>query len=305
MELRHVRTFLVLAKELHFGRAALKLRVAQSAVSQTLRALEQELGVQLLSRSKRSVALTAAGAQFIEYAERSLLQLEEGTTAARRAANGDSGELRLSFTLMSALTVLPRAVARFQRQHPQVRLHMTPGGSVEQLEAIREGRCDVGFMAFKRDIEPLATEVVARARLVAVLPSRHALARRRSLELAELSGEPFIFLKQQSEPQIYEHFRAHCAKAGFEPRIVMEVEHSEALLSFVAAGVGVSCVPSLVEKLEMRGVTTRPLQPEIRGGISAVWRPEALSPPAARFLEVLRAELVSDSPGSGPLRQKS
>jgi DNA-binding transcriptional LysR family regulator len=292
MELRHIRTFLVLSKELHFGRTAQKLRVAQSAVSQTLRALEEELGVQLLARSKRSVTLTAAGASFVEYAERSLQELAEGAMVARRAALGHLGELRISFTLMSALTVLPRAVARFQREHPQVQVSLTPGGSVEQLEAIREGRCDVGFMAFKRDIEPLATLVVARAPLVAVLPSRHRLARRAKLELAELAEEPFIFLKQQSEPQIYEYFQSMCARAGFQPRVVMQVEHSEALLSFVAAGVGVSCVPSLVERLRVSGVTTVPLLPEIRGGMSAVWRREGLSPPAARFLEVLEAELA-------------
>lgn len=292
MELRHIRTFLVLARELHFGRTALKLRIAQSAVSQTLKALEEELHVELLARSKRRVALTAAGAEFVGYAERSLLQLDEGAVAARRAASGDSGELRLSFTLMSSLTVLPRAVARFQRRHPQVQVSLTPGGSSEQLEAIREGRCDVGFMAFKRDIAPLATELVARSPLVAVLPSRHRLARQVSVELSELGQEPFIFLKQQSEPQIYGHFLAMCARAGFAPRVVMEIEHAEALLSFVAAGVGVSCVPNLVEKLKVAGITTIPLLPEVRGGISAVWRPERLSPPAARFLEVLRAELV-------------
>lgn len=292
MELRHIRTFLVLSQELHFGRAAKKLRVAQSAVSQTLRALEDELGVELLARTKRSVALTAAGAEFVAHAERSLLHLDEGTAAARQAAAGYAGELRLSFTLMSALTVLPRAVARFQREHPQVRVSLTPGGSTEQLEAIREGRCDVGFMAFKRDIEPLATLVVTRSPLVAVLPVRHALARRASVELAELATEPFIFLKAHSEPQLYEHFRALCARAGFEPRVVMEVEHSEALLSFVAAGIGVSCVPKLVERLRISGVTTVPLLPEVRGGISAVWRPERLAPPAARFLDVLRAEVA-------------
>ncbi len=292
MELRHIRTFLVLARELHFGRAALKLRTAQSAVSQTLRALEGGLGVELLARSKRSVALTAAGAKFVEHAQRSLAQIEEGAAAARRAAMGDIGELRLGFTLMSALTVLPLAVARFQRAHPQVRVSLTPGGSTEQLEAVRDGRCDVGFMAFKRDVAPLATELVARSPLVAVLHSRHRLARQTSGGLAALADGPCTFLKQQSEPQIYEYFRAVCARAGFTPRVVMEGEHSEALLSFVAAGVGVSCVPNLVERLKVRGVTTVPLRPEVRGGISAVWRPDRMPPPAARFLEVLRAELA-------------
>jgi DNA-binding transcriptional LysR family regulator len=291
MELRHVRTFIALAEELHFGRASRTLRVAQSAVSQTLRALEEEMGMALLARTKRSVALTPAGAQFLQYARASIVQLEQGTAAARHVASGEEGELRLSCTLMSTLTRLPSVVARFQRQYPRVRLAIQPGGSMEQLAAIRQGRCDIGFMALKRDVAPLATLVVARAPLVAVLPSRHALARSTSLELGQLAAEKFIFLKQQSEPQIYEYFRAHCARAGFEPDVIVQVEHVEALLSFVAAGVGVSCVPGLVQRLPFRGVKTLPLRPEIQGGISAVWRPDGLSATAAHFLELLRAEL--------------
>lgn len=296
MELRHVRTFLALAEELHFGRAAGKLRVAQSAVSQTLRALEQEVGAPLLERSKRKVSLTPAGAQYLVHARAALAQLELGAAAALRAASGEVGELRLRFTLMSALTVLPRVVVRFQRLYPRVSVSVTPGGSTEQLDAIRQGHCDVGFMAFKRDVQPLETLVVARAALVAVLPSRHPLAKRRSLELSELGGESFIFLKQQSEPQIHEYFRAHCARAGFEPRFVMEVEHVEALLAFVAAGFGVSCVPDLVQRMPFRGVKTVPLTLDVRGGISAVWQPQRLSPTAAHFLELLRAELEPRPP---------
>jgi DNA-binding transcriptional LysR family regulator len=296
MELRHVRTFLALSEELHFGRAALKLRVAQSAVSQTLRALEQELGVTLFERSKRQVSLTPAGSQYVEHARAALARLDEGAAAARHAASGEIGQLRLSFTLMSALTILPRVVTRFQRAHPRVRVLVTPGGSSEQLDAIRQGHCDVGFMAFKRDVKPLETLVVARAALVAVLPSRHRLAKRPRVELAELAGESFIFLKPQSEPQIYEYFRAHCARAGFEPRFVMEVEHLEALLAFVAAGFGISCVPSLVERVPFRGVTSVPLALEARGGISAVWQPRHLSPTATQFLDLLRAELATSPP---------
>jgi len=292
MELRHLRTFLVLAEELHFGRAAHKLRVAQSAVSQTLRSLEDDLGVALLERSTRHVSLTPAGHQYLLHARAALVQLEEGAVAASHAASGELGELYLSFTMMSALTVLPRVVTLFQRAHPRVRLVVTPGGSTEQLEAIRAGRCDVGFMPFKRDVKPLESLVVARAPLVAVLPSRHPLVKRSRLELSQLSSEPFIFLRQRSEPQIYEHFLAQCARAGFEPRFVMEVEHIEALLAFVAAGFGVSCVPSLVERIAFKGVSTVPLALEARGGISAVWQPTRVTPTTAHFLQLLRAELA-------------
>ena len=153
--------------------------------------------------------------------------------------------------------------------------------------ARRKGQVREGVRYVRR-----RADIVVIMIIVAVVSSRHPLARRKAVELAELADEPFLFLKRQSEPQIYEHFLGHCARAGFQPRVVMEVEHSEALLSFIAAGIGVSCVPSLVEKLRVKGVVTLPLRPEIRGGISAVWNPQRLTPPAARFLEALRSELV-------------
>src|SRR3954467_2549726 len=120
MELRHVRVFLVLAEELHFGRTSTRLRVAQSAVSQTLKDLEHELGVVLLERTRRSVRITAAGESFREHASVALAALERAAVATKRAARGESGRLVLRFTLMSTLTALPRAVARFQDSFPEV-----------------------------------------------------------------------------------------------------------------------------------------------------------------------------------------
>lgn len=192
---------------------------------------------------------------------------------------------------MSTLTAVPRAVARFQREYPGVQLQLQPGGSAEQLRALGAGECDIGFMAFKRDKEPFATELLEQASLVAVLPTRHALAGAAAVELRALASERFVFLGRQSEPQIDAFFRAHCARAGFEPKVVMEVEQLEALLSFVAAGVGVSCAPALVNRLPFPGVRTVPLLPVIQGGISAVWSADKLSATGERFLRVLREEL--------------
>lgn len=297
MELRHVRTFLVLADELHFGRSAERLRVAQSGVSQTIKALEAEVGAELLARTRRSVSLTPAGQRFLEHARRAHGSLEQATAAARSAASGESGRLSLRFILMSSLTMLPRAVARFQREHPRVNLDIAPATMVEQLDAIREGRCDVGFLAFKDDLAPLASHVVERAGLVAVLPTRHRLASRRSIALSDLAEEPFVFLKRSGEPEISAMFRRRCAAAGFEPRIALEVEQSEALLAFVAAGFGVSCAPSLIERLAFRGTTTVAIRPAISTAISAVWHPDQLSAVGRRFLAVLR-----DEPSPGPQR---
>lgn len=288
-----MRTFLVLADELHFGRSAARLRVAQSGVSQTIKALEAEVGVRLFARTRRSVGLTPAGQQFLEHARRAQEALEQGSAAARSAASGESGRLALRFILMSALTQLPAAVARFQRAHPQVSLDIAPASMVDQLHAIRAGLCDIGFFATKGDIAPLAAEVIDRAVLVAVLPAGHRLASRRSVALSDLAGEPFVFLKQSGEPEISAMFRRHCAQAGFEPRIAVEVEQTEALLAFVAAGFGVSCAPGVIRRLDYRGAITVPIRPAIRTAISAVWHPGQLSAVGRRFLAVLRDELAA------------
>jgi len=290
MELRQLRAFLVLAEELHFGRTAARLRVAQSAVSYALKGLESELGVELVTRSKRKVALTSAGESFRIHAAQSLQGLERAAVRARRAAQGEEGSLSLRFSFMAGLTILPRAIARFQRRYPTVELRIEPGGTVGQLDAIRTGRCDIGFMAFQRDIAPLATELVQGAPLVVLLPADHSLARRKRVEFAALATERFVFLKNASEPELHARFRGRCAAAGFEPNIVFEIEHIEALLALIAAGVGVACVPGFVRALAFPGVALRPIQPEIPTGISAVWDPRRESMATRNFLTILGEE---------------
>jgi DNA-binding transcriptional LysR family regulator len=293
MELREIRTFLVLAEELHFTRTAARLHVAQSAVSYAIKNLEQELGAELLTRTKRTVRLTAAGQSFRLGAGRIVSDLEQAAEETRRVARGQAGRLVLRFTLMSALTVVPRAMARFQREYPEVELDIQPGGTREQLEAIRLGRCDVGFVAFKRADEPLRSEAVQQSQLVALVSTGHPLATRKRVRLAELANERFVFLKAASEPQVRGFFQRHCRDAGYEPNIVLEIEQLEVLLAMVAAGVGVSCAPGFVQLLRFPGVVAVPLTPSIMAGISAVWDPATLSAAGQRFLTILREERAS------------
>jgi DNA-binding transcriptional LysR family regulator len=295
MNLRHLHAFLVLAEELHFGRTAARLHVVQSAVTQTIQALEKDLGVRLFERNKRRVALTPAGEHFLAHARDAVERLERGSEAARRAAAGESGRLALRFTMMTALTVLPRAVARFQRERPDVQLDIQAGGTTEQLAELRAGRCDIAFVALKRDVRPLSTEVVERASLVALLPSRHRHARRRSLRFEDLEGERFIFLRQTSEPEIRAALLRRFAEAGRAPEVVLEIEQVDALLAFVAVGTGISLVPGFVDRLHHQGVTTVPIRPVVPCGISAVWDGATLSPVAERFLATLREERERES----------
>jgi DNA-binding transcriptional LysR family regulator len=294
MEIRQVRVFLTLAEELHFGRSARRLGVVQSAVSQTLQSLEEEIGAELFERSKRRVALSAAGQAFIEPARRALEEFELAKASARGAASGEAGELRIHCTMMAALTVMPKVVASFQRRYPKVNVRVNSSGSVEQLRALREWRCDIAFMpkaSAKKSVEDdpsLQLESLAPDPLCAVIKRGHAFSKRRSLPLGELAGRPMVFLLQRDEPQVYQRFREDCAAAGFEPKVAVQVESIEAALAFAAAGVGVACLPRSIQKLGFRGVAVVPLEPPIKTMICAVWRRTPASATATRFIELLR-----------------
>lgn len=297
MEIRQVRVFLMLAEELHFGRSARRLGVVQSAVSQTLRALEDEIGAELFERSKRRVALSAAGQAFTEPARRALEEFERAKASARGAATGETGELRIQCTLMAALTALPRVVAAYQHRYPNVNVQVGSSGSVEQVRGLREWRCDIAFMpkaSAKRAIEDdrsLQLESLEADPLCAVFKRGQAFSKRVSLPLRELAGRSMVFLRERDEPQVYQRFREKCVAAGFEPKITVQVESVEAALAFAAAGVGVACLPSSIRSLGFRGVSVVPLEPAIQTMICAVWRRAPTSANATRFVEVLREHL--------------
>jgi len=288
MELRHLRVFLVLADELHFGRASQRLHVAQSAVSQTLKALEDDVGTRLIDRTRRRCALTAAGTRFAESARRAVDEVERGSMEARRAANGDVGRLRLRFTTTSGLTFLPRALAKFRAAHPHVVMEISAGGSSEQLTALGDGSCDIGFMTLRNDVGALASTPVVKSPLSVLVSRRHPLARKPRAPFSSLAGEPMVVLREASEPSVTLRFRRRCAENGFEPNVIVEVEQIDVMLAFVAAGVGISLGPQFLENLA-KGVRAVPVTPHIPVGISAVWDDATLSPAGHRFLEVMSA----------------
>jgi DNA-binding transcriptional LysR family regulator len=299
MELRHIHAAIALSEELHFGRVAKRLRIAQSAVSQLIKALESELDVVLFARTKRTVRITPAGQQFVDGARRVMNELAQTKAALSAVASGESGRLAIRFVPMAGLTDLPHAITRFQRAHPALTLSVEPASTADQLEALRTGRCDIGFVplaATRRSLEPLAFRTVTRNPLVVLVSTRHRFAGRRSLRFDDLAPEPMVFLGQAGEPQLNALFRRRCLDAGFEPNIVMEVEHTDVLLGFVAAGFAISVVPDLVEGLRLRGVTTVPLTPALHGGIVAVWHPALLSAAGGTFLAGLPPQPAAVTP---------
>lgn len=299
MELRHVRTFLLLSEVQHFGRVAAKMRVAQSAVSQTLKALEDELGAALFVRGRAGVRLTPAGEAFLPHARSALDSLARAAASAASVADGAAGSLCLHLTTMAALTVLPRAVRAFQAERPSVKVELVLSGSAAQIDALREGRCDLGFVSARTDTAGFASEALSREPLVMLVARDNPLATRRTVGFDAAAREPLVLLRRTSEPEVYAALLRRLGALGATPKVAMEVDQVDALLAFVAAGIGVSIVPGFVRHLRFRGVTAVPMRPQILAGITAVWNDASLSAAGRRFLELLRVHRDRAARGHG------
>jgi DNA-binding transcriptional LysR family regulator len=294
VELRYLLYFATVAEQKSFTRAAEKLRIAQSAISHQIKTLEEELEVKLLLRTKRSVKLTAAGHAFLREANDILNRVEQSRLEVRRAAQGETGTLSIGFFKTGTLLFLPELIHAYHTHYPSVRIHLHEQTPSEQLEALKLGRIDVGFTRPlpKAQAARFVQERVYRDCVVAVLPDRHALACLRKISLEKLANENWVLVSRSTAPELVDGFRLLCTNAGFSPRVINEPERMQAVLTMVAAGIGVSLAPSSVRAFYQPGVTLIPIQPDPPPLDLVSARPygEPL-PTVAAFLDLLRQQL--------------
>ena len=290
MELRHLRYFLAVAEELHFSRAAARLHMAQPPLSQQIRRLEEELGVQLLARTKRRVELTGPGLQFLEDAREILARADQAVTRVQRSARGEVGQLRIGLVSSAAYgDTLPRLLRAYRERYPAVAITLLEMSTGEQLAALREDRIQVGFLRPPVGEPDIAITTVLREPLVAVLPAGHPLAASRRIPLAALAGDPFIMISRSHGLGILDLVTGACLRAGFEPRVAQEAKEIQTVVGFVAAGFGVSLLPATVRRLRHGGVAYPSLEPpEVQIEIAAAHRSQDPSPLLSAFLAVLR-----------------
>ncbi|MFC4452408.1 LysR family transcriptional regulator [Deinococcus sonorensis] len=293
MELRHLRHFVALAEEGHFGRAAERVYVVQQAMSSSIRSLEEEVGVPLVRRTTRRVQLTPAGEAFLEVARATLSELGRGVERARQAARGEVGRLGIGFVSGLAFGGLPDIVRRYRELYPHVAVDLQELTAQEQEAALRAGSIDVGLMLLPVRDPGLQTEALWRQELVVALPSSHPLTRRRRLHIADLKDEPFVFFPRAVRATYFDQVMRWCAASGFTPRIVQEAIEVPTLLSLVAAGLGVFLPIRFFERVSLPGVSYRPLQDAPTVDIVAVWPREGHSPVVTAFLEVAREVLAA------------
>jgi DNA-binding transcriptional LysR family regulator len=263
MELRHLRYFIAVAEELHFGRAAERLYIAQSALSQQILGLEAELGTQLLERTKRRVRLTVAGQALLEDARAILHQVEQAIERSQRVAKGEIGQLRIGFTILSLHSVLPRILATFRQYHPNVKLILSEMSTQTQLGALRTKQIDIGFLHPPIQEQDLELFTIKTESMMVVLPSEHPLAQRKRLTVLSLNALPLIIHPRQEGPILYDQILQLFANANCQPTIVQEATTSPTRIGLVAAGLGVTFVPEGLRVLSYSGIVYKHLS----GGI--------------------------------------
>ncbi|GGF34116.1 transcriptional regulator [Aliidongia dinghuensis] len=262
MDLRHLRYFVAVADELHFGRAAERLGIQQPPLSQQIQALEKELGARLFERGSRKVALTPIGALFLVEARATLAQAERAVAVVRRARDGEIGEIRLGFTASSPFTpVMPQVIYAFRRRFPEVHLKLVGMTTREQLAALAARQLDLAFV--RSPFAPIPPEVAALTvvadRLMLVCRTEHPLAALPVVPVAAIANEPFIMFERDAGTGLWDQVVAICADHGFSPTVAQEAREAPTLIGLVAAGLGITILPDSLRRVQVEGVVYRPL----------------------------------------------
>jgi DNA-binding transcriptional LysR family regulator len=292
MELRHLRYFIAVADELSFSRAAERLQIAQSPLSQQIQALELELGVKLFDRKKRPLQITPAGQAFLEEARSTLASLEQAIHKTRRIHQGELGCLTVGFTSSIANSALPNILRTFRQHYPDVNLVLREESSGSQIQGLRDLRTDIVFvyqtpdLAEARDLEMV---ILSQQSLVTVLPQYHPLTIQPTISVIDLADEEFVMPSRSVVSSLSEQIYYLCAQAGFIPKVAQEAIFMVTILGLVAGEIGISILPSSVQTLRREGVIYRPIQEQVRANpLTMVWRQGHSSPILQQFINIAK-----------------
>jgi DNA-binding transcriptional LysR family regulator len=259
MELRHLRYFSVLGSTLNFTRAAEQLHIAQPPLSRQIQQLEDELGVELLDRSSRPLALTRAGAFFYEQSLQILARLQEISLATKRLGDGKRRWIGVGFVPTLLYGALPKVIQKFMAAHPELDVVLTELTSIQQVEALRAGRIDVGLGRVPIEADGLLNTVIEEEPLVAVLPASSELAKLKRVSLEVLSSQTIILYPAQPRPSFADQVLSHFRNRGFPIRSTYETNGLQTALGMVAAGIGFSLVPRSVQQFRREDIVYRPI----------------------------------------------
>lgn len=288
LETSHVRCFVAVAEELHFGRAAARLNMTQPPLSRQIQLLEHAIGCTLFNRTSRSVELTSAGRTFLPDAQRILRILDNATTATREVARGSRGAIRCGFTAASAYRFLPNHIRAVKQAIPDISLILREMVSSQQIAALDAGEIDIGFLRPPFDSSIFDHRLVARESLLLALPHDHELAKQSFARWSDLNDIDMIMYDSREGRYFYELVTSHFVQNNVYPRYRQSLAQVHTILSLVRAGIGVAVVPSSARVLEMSDIVYR----EIVDGavpqavLNVVWRRSNSNPLIPLFADV-------------------
>lgn len=259
MELRHLKYFNAVASTLSFSRAAELLHIAQPPLSRQIRQLEELVGAELIDRASRPIALTMAGKFFYEQTVQVLSRLDQIEEGTRRIAKGQQHWFNIGFVPSALYGVLPELIKRFRAELPEIEIGFSELMTMEQAEALKSGRIDVGFGRLPIKDPDIICETIIEEPLMAVFPLGHHLLKKNKVSLAQLAEEKFILYPARPRPSYADQVLEIFSSRGMKPSIVKEANEMQTAIGLVAAGVGVALVPRSVQGLHRADVVYRPL----------------------------------------------
>jgi len=294
MELRHLRYFVAVAEELHFGRAAKRLYIAQPPLSQQIQQLEEELEVSLFKRTNRRVELTDAGQAFLDEAYKILDHVEQAKSLAQRTARGEVGKLALGFVSSAAFELLPRLLSGYRELHPQIHISLHEMEKDQQIAALFARQIQIGLLRPTIASSELCSAIILREPLLLALPSEHPLVHKAQISIHDLVNETFVLQPRHWALGLYDRVMSLCHSAGFSPNVKQEAADTYLIIGLVAANMGISLVPASAQSLRSQGVVYRQLEGDTTQiEMAMVWRCDDDSPAVKAFLELAR-QLASD-----------
>jgi DNA-binding transcriptional LysR family regulator len=290
MELRHLKYFVAVAEALSFTKAAAKLHLAQPSLTRQIINLEQELGVQLLNRSKNHVAVTAEGRAFLLDARRVLALAAESVAAVQRLSRGESGQLNIGYLSNFNFDLLPKTLGAFREGFPHIALNLFDMIPAEQFRALEARKIDLGFVGLRptavtRDLQ---WECIARHKTIVAVPQHHPLAKKSKINLTDLKTMFFVGMSEKTHPGFRDWLCEVCRPADFTPRILQDAELEPGLMRFVAEGLGVTLAREQIKNLPHPGVVFRPLNPPVKTDYCIAWNRDNDSRALQQYISIVK-----------------
>lgn len=292
---RSLQIFLVLAEELHFGRAAARLNMSQPPLSKHVQRMEKQLGTCLFERDQRNVRLTPAGAELVRQASALLAHSARAVRAVQQIERGEAGQIRIGFVAAAIFLKIDRLFHAVERQVPGIEILWQEMSTAEQVEAIMLDHIDLGIAQRPAVSPEMDSQIITRVPLVAALPQNHRLAAGKSVRLRQLADDSFIMLRRDPAPGFYDLIISTCFRAGFSPSISHSTKHLLSAVSLVAMGRGVSLVPQTMANARIPGVVFMRLSDKPSyAEYSVIWKKRNVLSILPRVLDALAATIKQE-----------